>query len=140
MCCPVIQRDVNGQLAKDAFEQYAGGTDFYSDMFVVHKKYGVWHILNHRGFNLYMHAPIIRQVWQLIQLDDYTLFTDFKDTLCIFILLSIIILCILFGKINFISGRFCHLCTSFTKPILFLCQYKVFHNIISLDNILFYLF
>ena len=63
--------------------------------------------------------------------------------ICIFLLLSIIILLHFVCHIN-ISGRFCHLhwlqvlriFTSFTKPLLFLSQCKGFNIFIYLHDIL----
>ena len=54
--------------------------------------------------------PTMRQVQQLIQKGDYAFSVDFKDAcLHIPIIKYHCHFYVLFGKINLISGRFCHL-------------------------------
>ena len=55
---PVIQKEVDGLLAKGAIEPSSGGAGFYSSMFVVPKHTGDLHsILYLKHFNRYMHIP-----------------------------------------------------------------------------------
>ena len=67
---------------------------------------GLWPIPNLKWFNPYMHIPtfkmpIIRQIWGLIQQGTHVLPIDFRDTICIFLLLSIMLaFYVLFSKLT----------------------------------------
>ena len=69
---PIIQKEVDGLLAKKEIEPPSDGSGFYFSMFVVPKcTGGLWPILNLKHFNRYMQIPsfkmpTIRNVWQLI--------------------------------------------------------------------------
>ena len=102
-------------LAKGAIEPSPGGASFYSNVFMVPKSIdGLSPILNHKQFNNYIHIPTFKMpisdrysnlFSRLITLSLF--FSRMPISICL--LLSItIIMYNLFGKINLISGRYCH--------------------------------
>ena len=110
---PVIQKEVDELLAKGAIEPSSGGAGFYSSMFVVPKHTGgLRPILNLKHFNHYMHIPsfkmpTLKNVWHLIQQDDFSFPLIYRMLIYMFPLLSIIItFYVLFGVMCLISGRF----------------------------------
>ena len=82
----------------------------------------------------------IQHVQVLIQHGDYAFSIDLKNTyLHTHIVKHQCQFDDLFGKIWHISGRLWptpRVFTALTKPILFLCQHKVFYIVTYLDNIL----
>ena len=136
---PVIQKEVNELLAKGAIEPFSGGAGFYSSMFVVPKHTGgLCPILNLKHFNHFMHfpsfkMPTLKNVWQLIQHDDFAFSIDLQD--------SYLHVSIVKHHCHFLHFVWCNvpyqwkvlpfglataprLFTSLTKPILFLCHCK----------------
>ena len=81
---PIIQKEVDEQLAKDAIELSVGGSGFCSNIFVVPKHTGgLQSIFNLKWFSVYMHIlpckmPTIRQVGQPIQHGNYASSFDLK--------------------------------------------------------------
>ena len=131
-------------LFKGSIEPSSGGAGFCSNAFVVPKNTGclvtIFSLISTctYTFLIYLQSDRYGNLFKVILL--FVLIS--KMLVCLFLLLSIIInLYILFGKTN-LSGRFCHLGHSLWgfyltgEPILFLFQYKGFHIIIWLDDIL----
>ena len=81
---PVIQKEGDELLAKEAIEPSSGGAGFYSSVFAVPKHTGDLHpILNLKHFNSYMHIPsfkmpTLKNVWQLIQQGDFAFSIDLQ--------------------------------------------------------------
>ena len=79
---PIIQKEVDELLPKEAIEPSSGGAGFYSSVFVVPKDTdGLWPILNLMQFSHYLHIPSFKMptiwhVWQLIQHGDYAFSID----------------------------------------------------------------
>ena len=69
---PLVQKDVDEQLAKGVIKPSSGGASLYSSVLVVPRCTGGFQpILNLKYFNHYLHVPsfkipTIRHVWQLI--------------------------------------------------------------------------
>ena len=82
---PIIQKEVDGLLAKGAVEPSCIGAGFYSSIFVVPECTGdLQPILNLKHLNHYLHIPslkmpTIRHVWLLIEHGDYAFFIDPQD-------------------------------------------------------------
>ena len=79
---PIIQKEVDEQIAKGVIEPSSGGAGFYSSVFVVPKcTGGLQPILSLKGFNCYLYIPPFKMltmihVWQLIQHGDYAFSID----------------------------------------------------------------
>ena len=82
---PVIQKEVDELLAKEATEASSSGAGFYSSVFVLSKHTGgLCPILNLKHFNCFMHIPsfkmpTFKHIWQLIQQNDFAFSTDLQD-------------------------------------------------------------
>ena len=111
---PVIQKEVQQLVAKGSIEP-STVVLVSIPVCVIPKHLGGLHpILSVKWFNCYMHItsfrmPTIKQVQQLIQQGDYASSIGLKDAYLFLLSSIIVIFCDLFGKINLISGTFCHL-------------------------------
>ena len=139
----LLSREVDELFAKGAIEPSTGGAGFYSNVFVVYKHTsGLWSIFSLMQFSCYMHIPTfkiptIRQMWHIIQQDDYAYSFELKDTSLYIPIVKHhhIFLHIVWQNkpyqwrvlpfgLAIAPGVF----TSLTKPILYYCQCKSFYN------------
>ena len=133
-------------LVKGATEPSTGVAGFYSSEFIVPKHTGgLQPILRFKEFNHYMQVSTfkmhtIRQVWELIQQGSYGFSIDLKD---VHLHIPIVkyhqcFLCFLQHKpyewkvLPFGLPMAPRVFISTTEPILFLCNYKGLHVIISM--------
>ena len=111
---PVIQKEMDKLLAKGSIEpllEALAFTQMFLQLLSILMAYAPYWILGNL-ITVYIPTfkmPTVRQVWQLIQPGDYAFSFNLKDA---YLHIAIVKHChhfyVLFGKIKFISRRFCH--------------------------------
>ena len=111
---PIIQKEMNELLAKDAIKPLIGVLLLLQCIFVPKCTRGLRPILNLKWFNCYIHIPTfmlpaIKQTWWVIQEGDYSFLLISRMLIYMFLLSITVNFYILFGNLNLMSGSFRHL-------------------------------